>query len=164
MKGGILMKQLKITFLKMTVLGIGLFFLLLCIFLGPLFESQRWLTNPDYADVKFVLHIGLYVTLIPFFVALYKTFKLLQSIERKNAFSKRNVYALGSIKNCAFTIITLYGIALIYLAIRDAMQNGIVLTAVVVLLATLVIAIFSMILQELLKSVMTLKSENDLTV
>lgn len=97
-------------------------------------------------------------------MALYQTFKLLQSIERKNAFSEGNVYALGSIKNCAFTIISLYGTALIYLGIRDAMQNGIVLTAVVVLLATLVIAVFTMILQELLKSVMTLKSENDLTV
>ena len=158
------MKRKKIAFLKMSVFVIGCIILSLCVFLTPIFESQRWLTNPDYADVKLLLHVGLYVTLIPFFIALYQTLKLLNYIERKKVFSELAVNALRHIKNCAFTIIIIYVIGLFYAAVSNALQNGIALTGIVIIFSSFVISIFAMVLQELLRSAIAIKSENDLTV
>lgn len=162
--GGILVKQKKIAFLKMTILGIGFIVLSVCVFLSTILESQRWLTNPDYADVLTRIHLGLYVTLIPFFIALYQTLKLLKYIERKNAFSDLAVNSLRTIKNCAFIIIGIYVMGMVYLALSDAMQNGLVAMSIVNIFTALVISIFAMVLEELLRSAIAIKSENDLTV
>ena len=154
----------KTVFLKLTISLAGLFVFITCISLPAIFESQRWLMNPDYAHIKSRLYIGLYSTLIPFYIALYQTGKLLQCIERQDAFSETAANSLNIIKNCAYAIAILYLIGLLYAALSDALQNGIALTGLVILFSSLVISIFAMVLQELVKSAIEIKSENDLTV
>jgi quinol-cytochrome oxidoreductase complex cytochrome b subunit len=164
MEWGIGMKKRKITFLKITIFIIGLIVLSLCIFLLPNLAKDASVMNPEYAYLEIPVLLGLYLTAIPFFFGLYQSFKILNYIKREDAFSNLPVISLGYIKNCALAILVLYVIGMILLAVQNALHPGVALMGIVIIFATLVIAVFAVILQELLRSAIELKSENDLTV
>lgn len=158
------MKQGTTTFLKVTIFIIGIFVLTLCTFWLPGLAKDAAEMNPGYAYLRFPVLIGVNITAIPFFLALYQTFKLLNYIESENAFSKRSVMSLGHIKNCAFSIIALYVTGLILLVLQNALHPGVAIIGFVIIFATLVILFFAAILQKLLRSALEIKAENDLTI
>ncbi|MGI2746972.1 DUF2975 domain-containing protein, partial [Bacillus cytotoxicus] len=108
----------------------------------------------------------LYAAAIPFYFALYQAFKLLQYIDRNEAFSELSVRALKNIKNCAITISSLYviGLPLFYLIAERDDAPGIILIGLVIIFTSTVIAVFAAVLQKLLKNAVDIKTENDLTV
>lgn len=158
------MKQGTTTFLKVTILIIGIFVLTLCIFLLPGLAKDTAEMNPEYAYLRFPVLIGVNITAIPFFLALFQTFKLLNYIESENAFSNRSVMSLSQIKNYAFLIIALYVTGLILLVLQNALHPGVAIIGFVIIFATLVILFFAAVLQKLLRSVLEIKAENDLTI
>ena len=151
-------------FLKVAVFLIGTPVLALCIF------GLTWLANnpasPDYAYMLYPILIGMYVSVIPFFVALYQAFKLLSYIDKKQAFSELSVTALKNIKFCAMTISGLYVVIIpfVYLLALQDDAPGLIVIGMVPTFASLVIAVFGAVLQKLLKDAIDIKSENDLTV
>ena len=157
-------KQYKITFLKITIFIIGLTILSLCVFLIPNLARDAAVMNPEYANLKIPVLMGLYLTAIPFFLALYQALKILNYIKEEDAFTNLSVISLGYIKKCALAILVLYIIGMTLLTVPNALHPGIALIGIVIIFASLVIAVFSAILQELLRSAIELKSENDLTV
>nr|WP_156505916.1 DUF2975 domain-containing protein [Bacillus sp. SJS] len=164
MEEDLLVKQYKITFLKITIFIIGLTILSLCIFLLPNLARDAAVMDPENAYLKIPVLMGLYLTAIPFFLALYQALKILNYIKRKDAFTDLSVISLGYVRNCAIAIIVLYVIGMIMLTVLNALHPGIALLGIVIIFASLVIAVFSAILQELLRNAIQLKSENELTV
>ncbi|WP_338780569.1 DUF2975 domain-containing protein [Metabacillus sp. FJAT-52054] len=164
MEEDLLVKQYKITFLKITIFIIGLTILSLCIFLLPNLARDAAVMDPENAYLKIPVLMGLYLTAIPFFLALYQALKILNYIKRKDAFTDLSVISLGYVRNCAMAIIVLYVIGMIMLTVLNALHPGIALLGIVIIFASLVIAVFSAILQELLRNAIQLKSENELTV
>ncbi|MFD3449700.1 DUF2975 domain-containing protein [Microbacteriaceae bacterium 4G12] len=158
------MKRGTTTFLKVTVVIIGVIVLAFCTFLLPKLAGYMVQINPQYAYLKFPVLIGVYITAIPFFLALYQAWKLLNYIEDENAFSERSVMSLGHIKNYAISIIVLYVIGVFLLVLQNALHPGIAIISIVIIFATLIIALFAAVLQELLRSALEIKSENDLTI
>ncbi|WP_459502595.1 DUF2975 domain-containing protein [Bacillus sp. C1] len=158
------MKQVSTIFLKITVVLIGIPILSLCIFGLPWLANNP--VNPDYAHILYPILIIMYASAIPFFVALYQAFLLLSYIDKNKAFSKLSVRALKNIKLCAITISVLYvvGMPLFYLMAEIDDAPGIILIGLVVIFASMVIAVFAAVLQKLLKEAIGIKSENDLTV
>jgi len=157
-------KQGKIRFLKLAVYGIGIIILLLCILALPFLAKHAAEENPEYAHLQYPVLIGLYITAIPFFFALYQALKLLGYIENNNAFSELSVKALGLIKYCASTISILYVVGMILLAVQNALHPGIAVIGFVIFFTSVVIMIFMDVLQELLENVLKIKLENDLTI
>ena len=100
------MKQYSTIFLKIAVILIGIPVLALGIFGLPWLANNP--VNPDYAHILYPIIIGIYLSAIPFYVALYKAFRLLSYIDKNKAFSQISVKALKNIKYCAITISTLY--------------------------------------------------------
>ena len=92
------MKRGKVTFLKVAVCTIGIIMLGLFIFALPSLAKYSVEMNPEYANLQYPVLIGLYLTGIPFFFALYQALKLLSYIENNNAFSELAVTSLGSYK------------------------------------------------------------------
>ncbi|MFE5729235.1 DUF2975 domain-containing protein, partial [Heyndrickxia sporothermodurans] len=121
---------------------------------------------PNITYIKYFVLIYMYLTAIPFYFALYQAFKLLSYIDKNKAFSKISVTALKNIKYCAISISILYagGMPLFYLAADKDDAPGIILIGLVVIFASMVIAVFAAVLQKLLKEAIDIKSENDLTV
>jgi len=150
-------------FLKFAVVLMGLPILALCIFVLP--EIARFFAelNPTLDFLQYPFLIGLYITAIVFFAALYQTLKLLSYIDKNEAFSEVSVSALKNIKYCAITISILHVLVLplfyIFAEVDDAPGVGLVVP-----FASMVISVFAAVLQKLLKEAIDIKSENDLTV
>ncbi|MDA1679188.1 MULTISPECIES: DUF2975 domain-containing protein [unclassified Bacillus cereus group] len=160
------MKQGSTLFLKTAIILIGIPVFALCIFLIPNIGNYAAELYPDIAYIKYLVLINLYATVIPFYLALYQAFKLVSYIDKGNAFSKLSVRALKKIKQCAVTIGVLYvlGMPLCYLVAERDDAPGIIIIGMILIFASMVIAVFAAVLQRLLKDAIDIKSENDLTV
>lgn len=150
-------------FLRGVVILIGLLVLGLCaIGLPMLIKSELTTSDFDYGWI----FVGLYVPATPFFFALYQALKLLDYIDKNQAFSELSVQAFRSIKYCALTISGLFAAGMpyvFYVADRDD-APGVALTGFVIIGASFVIATFAAVLQKLVQNAVDIKSENDLTV
>jgi hypothetical protein len=157
-------KRGKTIFLKLAVLLIGVPILALCIFGIPWLANNP--VNPNYAGALYPIVIIMYVSVIPFIVALYQAFRLLSYIDKNEAFSLISVRSLKTIKYCAIVISSLYFVMLpfVYVVAEKDDAPGLILIGMVPIFASLVIAVFSAVLQRLLQEAIDIKSENDLVV
>jgi len=153
-------------FLKATIMVLGIAVLALCVFLVPEIANYAVELYPDRSYLKSLVYIEFYGTSIPFYIALYQTLQLLSYIDKNQAFSELSVRALKNIKNCAITISGLYvlGMPLFYLVADKDDAPGIIVIGMVIIFASMVIAVFAGVLQKLLQEAIHIKSENDLTV
>lgn len=159
------LKRSSTMFLKVIIFLAGISVLALCIFLVP--EMADFTANlyPNIAPIKYLVFIVMYGAAVPFYVALYQAFNLLQYIDENTAFSELSVKALKNIKRCAITISGLYVLSLpLFYFIAKKMDPPIGLVGLIIVFASLVIAVFAAILQRLLQEAIHIKSENDLTV
>jgi hypothetical protein len=158
------MKHGSTLFLKIALFLIGTPVLALCVF------GLIWLpdnpVNPDYAHLLYPIVIGMYISAIPFIVALYQAFKLLTYIDKNQAFSELSVKALKNIKFCAITISSLYVVILPFVFLVAELDDapGLIIIGMVPIFGSLVIAVFAAVLQRLLQEAIDIKSENDLIV
>lgn len=158
------MKRYSTIFLKIAVVFMGIPVLALCIFGLPWLADNP--VNPNYASMLYPILIGMSVSAIPFYIALYKAFRLLSYIDKNKAFSQISVNALKDIKYCAITITALYVVMtpFVYLVAEKDDAPGLIIMGMVPIFASMVIAVFAAVLQRLLQEAIDIKSENDLTV
>lgn len=160
------MKRGTTFFLKVVIMLLGIAVLALCVFLVPEIANYAVELYPDRTYLKALIYIELYASAIPFYIALYQALQLLSYIDKNKAFSELSVRALKNIKKCAIAISGLYalGMPLFYLVADKDDAPGIIVIGMVVIFASMVIAVFAAVLQKLLKEAIDIKSENDLTV
>lgn len=158
------MKQASTLFLRVAVFIIGTPVLALCILGLPWLANNP--VNPDYAHILYPIVIGMYVSAIPFYTALFNAFRLLGYIDKNIAFSELSVSALKNIKYCAISISALYLVIMpfIYLVADKDDAPGLIIIGMIPIFATMVIAVFAAVLQKLLKNAIDIKNDNDLTI
>ena len=158
------MKRGTTLFLKLAVIIIGLPILALCIF------GIYWLANnpanPKYAYMLYPIVIGIYLSAIPFFGALFQAFRLLGYIDNNKAFSEASVKALKNIKHCAIAIAAIYVAVMpfVYLLADKDDAPGLIIIGMVPLFASMVVTVFAAVLQKLLQDAIDIKRDNDLTI
>jgi hypothetical protein len=110
--------------------------------------------------------LGMYLTAIPFYFALYQTMKLLSYIDSNTAFSEASVRALQNIKRSGLAISAMYAIGMPYIFHVANLDDapGVVLIGCVFVGTSFVVAVFAAVLQKLLQNAIDIKSENELTV
>lgn len=160
------MKRGTTLFLKIAVILIGIPVLAMCIFLVPEIASFAVILYPDIAYLKYLVLIDMYAAAIPFYFALYQAFKLLSYIDNNIAFSELSVKALKKIKYCAIIISILYvvGMPIFYLMAEIEDAPGIIVIGLILIFASIVIAVFAAVLQRLLQVAIDIKIENDLVI
>ncbi len=153
-------------FLRMSVILIGIPVLALCIFLVPEIADYAAKLSSGATYVKYLVFLDLYASAIPFYFALYQTLRLLNYIDKNTAFSELSIRALKNIKYCAvlFSILYMAATPIFYLMAESSDAPGILAIGLAIIFASLVIAVFSAVLQRLLKQAIDIKSENDFTV
>jgi len=151
-------------FLKITVILLSLPVLALCILWLPGAAADAVGYFPKWMAVPVI--IGMYASAIPYFIALYQAFGLLNLIDRNHAFSETSVRALMNIKYCAITITAIYLLMspLLYLMAQWDDAPGILAFGLAIAFGSMVIAVFAAVLQKLLRSAIDMKQEVDLTV
>lgn len=154
------------TFLKAVIVLFGVAVLAMCIFLVPGIADFAVKLYPEFTLIKALIIIVLYGAAVPFYIALYQAFKLLGYIDQNQAFSDIAVRVLKNIKYCAAAIIGWFvlGMPLFYLLAERDDAPGIIVIGLIIIFASMVIAVFAAVLQKLLYEAIALKSENDLTV
>lgn len=159
------MKRASIIFLQAVIVLIGIVALAILIRL-PLTEGRA--SNLDllsiYSD-PFILY-G-YAASIAFFVALYKSFKLLGYIGQNKVFSSNSVRALKSIKYCAIVLSILIVTAGLYIRISHNKEDdpaGFLAICIVTTFVAIIVATASAIFEKILQNAIDMKSENDLTI
>jgi hypothetical protein len=160
------MKRGSTWFLR-AVLGLmGLIALAICIFALPSIKEGATQEYPGAENLLYVLIGGLYLSAIPFFISLYQSIKLLNYIDKNQAFSQLSVNALKTIKYCGIAISICYVAAIPYLFHVAELDDapGLGLIALVFACGPLVISTFAAVLQKLMQNAIDIKSENDLTV
>lgn len=140
-------------FLKIAIILIGIPVLALCIFVVPRIGNLAAFLFPAASYIKYLVLVDLYATAIPFYFALYQSFKLLVYIEKGNTFTELAVRALKNIKHCAIAISSLYvlGMPIFYLMAEVDDAPGIILIGLIMIFASLVVAAFASFLQKLLE-------------
>src|SRR5690606_11202288 len=94
-------KQSSTIFLRLVVIIMGLMALALSSFILPAVYNGWEQEYPTMMLLRYPVLLNLGATLVPFFMALYQTFKLLSYIDTGKAFSMLSVNALGKIKYSA---------------------------------------------------------------
>ncbi|WP_404457236.1 DUF2975 domain-containing protein [Oceanobacillus kapialis] len=158
------MKRGTTFFLKIAVVLIGVIVLALSIFWLPYQANLLANMYPEFSYLQYPLLLGLLVTTIPFFFALYQALKLLRNIDYEKAFSTMTIQSLKQIKYSALTISVMYMVGFITLLYLNAANPGILLMGLVIIFCSGVIAVFAALLQKLLNKALEIKSENELTV
>lgn len=145
---------------------LGLIVLALCIFALPSMWRGGSAEFPLASNSILLIVIGLYITALPFFMALWQSLKLLNNIDQGSAFSELSVQCLTTIKYCVSIIATIYVlfVPLLYPIAEVDDAPGLIIMGMVVACAPISIAVFAAVLEKLLKSAIEIKSENDLTV
>ena len=106
-----------------------------------------------------------YVASIPFFAALYQSFKVLGYAGQNQVFSPAAVKALRTIKYCALAIIGFAAVAeIIILLSNEEDKPGGIFIGILITFGSIVIATAAAMFERILQNAVDLKSENDLTV
>ncbi len=159
------MKKSSIIFLQIVIALVGIAALILLI-REPQLEGvnahatlfQIYFNDPFLALV--------YIGSIPFFVALYKTIKVLGYVGQHKIFSQTAVNALRTIKYCAVIIIGFVVVEEIFIMIQhgDDDATGGFFMGVLITFGSIVVATVATMFERILQNAVSMKSENDLTV
>jgi len=95
------MKKIPLLFLQVVLVLIGSGILVFMLW-EPHFEGRNVNATPFEIYFKDPFLVYVYMGSIPFFVALYKAFKVLRYIGQDKVFSEATVDAVRTIKHCAF--------------------------------------------------------------
>src|SRR5687767_14380629 len=159
------MKRIPIVFLQAVIVLIGIVALAIVLWF-PLTEGRA--ANLDLFSIYFDPFILYgYAASIAFFVALYKTLKLLGYIGQNQVFSSNSVKTLKSIKYCAIVLSILIVLAGLYIRLfhnKEDYPAGFLTICIVTTFVSIIIATAAAIFEKLLQNVIDMKSENDLTI
>jgi len=150
-------------FLRVVISLIAIAAFAVCVFALPPMVVKEAAKTPKTAYIIYSFLVCAYILSIPFFVALYQAFRLLNYIDRNEAFSELSARALRLIKYCATTISILMvgGIAAVMAFSFGKGEDiaGIVAMGLLVTFASTVVAAVAAVLQNQVQKGVDLKSE-----
>lgn len=163
------MKKGTTLFLKFALVVIAIPVAIICLYGMPVLAIEAF-THMNGENVLPFIMLGIVavatLSAIPYYHALYQSYKLLRLIETKEAFSSTAVTALRKIKKDAFVISLLFtaGLPLIFMAAQWDDAPGLVLLGMVIVGASIVVGVFAAVLEALLQEAITYKTEIEWTI
>ena len=153
-------------FLRVGVTVIGLGALALCITLLPVVWMHAYDEWPQHGYAMRAVAAAMYLSAIPFYIGIYKGWRILGAIDQGRAFSMQPINALRTIAYCAGIISVIYALSLpfFYIWADNTDAPGLMMIGLFLTGMPLIISVAMALLQRLLAEAVTIKSENDLTV
>ncbi|WP_033542883.1 DUF2975 domain-containing protein [Planococcus sp. CAU13] len=151
--------------MKVVLLLIAAGILVFCAFFLPGIAADNTALNPGTAPLQYPFLIAAYIFFIPFFIALFQAFKLLNYIERNEVRSTFSAKALKVIYYCANTIIAFIVLGEVAaFMFMDGEITLIIMLGALGVLASITIAVVADLLQKLVKDAVGSKSHKDMLV
>jgi hypothetical protein len=144
------MKQPTTIFLKLALFLIVIPILGFFIIVLPRVMTGLSEVFPVSAYLRYPGLIALYLAIIPFLIALYQTIKLFINFSKNKALSQVSAKTLKNIKYSAITISILYVISMPLLFLMGDADDapGIILFALIIILVTVVSAVFAAVYEK----------------
>lgn len=160
------MKKGSTLFLKGVLVFMGVAVLAFCVFAVPTMGPGVNAEFPGIVYPAYVVSILMYASAVPFFFALFNAFMLLVYIDKNQAFEAVTIKALRNIKYSAIAMTVIYfgAMPLFFQIAQMDDAPGMVPIGTIFICAPLVVAVFAAVLEKLVKNVIEIKAENDLTV
>jgi hypothetical protein len=157
------MKRNSIIFLQAVIVLIGIGVLALLLWEPHVEGVNKHATFFQVYLDFFIAYV--YITFIPFFVALYQAFKLLGYAGTNQVFSPEAVNALRTIKYCALAMIGFVAVSVIFM-INAAPEDrpGGLFMRILIAFPSIVVGAAAAMFERILQNAVDIKSENDLTV
>jgi len=152
--------------LKTAVIFIMLPVLAIVVFGFPAVIRDAAESSMQMAIVLYGILTALTLSIFPFSSALYQSYKLLNNIDRNEAFSDKSVNALRKIKRDAFSIAAIHLLSFpLYFIVGEVDDApGVILVGLMFISAPSVIAVFAAVLEKLLGNALDIKRDNELTI
>ena len=152
--------------LKIAVVMLGIPVAALSVLLLPWIARDASESSIRMTYVIYGILILMYISVVPFFAALYQGFRLLGYIDSNKAFSELSLKSIQKIRSCAaaISIIYLFAMPLFYIVAEIDDAPGVILVGMIFVFAPLSVAVFAAILKKLLKNAIDLKNDNELTI
>ena len=159
------MKRSSTIFLQIVIVLIGIGALALLLWEPHIEGRNAHATNFEIYFKDPFLALA-YIGSIPFFVALYQTFKVLGYAGQNKIFSQAAVNALRTIKYCAMIIIGFVVVEEIFIMLNHGSDDpaGGVFMGILITFGSIVIATAAAMFERILQNAVDIKSEHDLTV
>ncbi len=152
--------------LKIAVIMLGIPVAALSVLLLPWIARDAAQSSIRMAYVIYGILILMYISVVPFFAALYQGFRLLGYIDSNKAFSELSLNSIQKIRSyaAAISIIYLFAMPLFYIVAEIDDAPGVILVGMIFVFAPLTVTVFAAILKKLLKNAIDLKNDNELTI
>ena len=152
--------------LEIAVIMLGIPVAALSVLLLPWIARDAAQSSIRMAYVIYGILILMYISVVPFFAALYQGFRLLGYIDSNKAFSELSLKSIQKIRSCAaaISIIYLFAMPLFYIVAEIDDAPGVILVGMIFVFAPLTVTVFAAILKKLLKNAIDLKNDNELTI
>ncbi|SHJ81495.1 Protein of unknown function [Clostridium amylolyticum] len=159
------MKQIELSkWLKFVIAFAAFIAAILCLLIVPALGKEAVLMNPELDYMFWPCLVFIWVTAIPFYIALYKAWLICQEISKDNSFCIENSKSLKLISKLALLECILYLAAMFILLILNLLHPSIILGVLFIIFVGISIAIASATISHLVENASELKKENDLTI
>ncbi|MGX4670067.1 DUF2975 domain-containing protein [Cerasibacillus sp. JNUCC 74] len=159
------MKQKELSnWLKVIIVICGILGLLFCVYFGPEIGKEVLLNSEKMKVLYNPFIVFIWITGIPFYIALILGWKICLDISTNQAFSIKNANRLKQISVLAMIECFLYFVALIYLFIVKSISINMLIIILLILFFAFVISVLTSILSQLVREANKIKTDNDLTI
>lgn len=160
------MRKISTHFLRLVLVVISLGVLALCIFGFPAIAREASQEFEILSSLRLVILFVFYAVAVPFYFAVFQSFKLLNYIDKNTAFSDLSVIALRKIK---YSGIIMSALCMLFMPLAFLVADaddapGLILMCFALACSPFVIGVFAALLQRILQSAIEFKSENELTI
>lgn len=158
---GFLMRQKELSvWLKLISVFCGFLGLLFCIYIGPVTGREVLLDSENLKRLYPSFITFIWITGIPFFIALVLGWQICSDIGSDQSFTVKNANRLKFISVLSMIEGVLYVGALLYLFVVGNYHSNVLM----ILFFSVVISIFTSMLSHLIKKASDIKQDNDLTI
>ncbi len=153
--------------LKATLAFMGLIVLAIAIFAFPSLYKGARAEFPMASISILVIMTVLYLVIIPYFIVLWQSWKLLTLIDQNLGFSAFSISAFKNIKNASLVggLLLMCGFVPFLFPIADADDApGLIIYWFFLACIPFIVSVFAAVLEMLFQNAVDMKSENDLTI
>ena len=153
-------------FLRLAVLAISLAVLALCVFLLPIIWMDAYKEFPHCGYAVRAVVVAMYLAAVPFYIGIYKGWRVLDLIDKNLVFSVKSVKSLQGVAYCAGIISLIYiaSLPFFYIWAQYVDAPGLMVIGLFLVGMPMIVSVAVALLARLLRQAVTIKSENDLTV
>lgn len=159
------MKQLELAkWIKAIIIISAIIGLIICFIIVPVLGKDLLTIHPEFDYMFIPSLIFIWITAIPFYIALWLSWSIAGEISKDRSFSKKNADSLKKISYLAVSESMLYFLAIVALLILKLLHPGILIIALFIIFIGIALAVTTAALSRLVEKARLIEEENELTI